>query len=94
MLRSFLLLIIFGLAISVVNLSAQTETPPVPYAPKSATVPAVTEKKLPNGLTVAVVERKTSPLVTIQLLVKSGANAESPTKAGLANITADMLTLP
>jgi len=75
-----------------VNLHAQTETPPAPSAPKSATIPAVAEKKLPNGLTVAVVERKSSPLVTIQLLVKSGANAEGPDKAGLANITADMLT--
>jgi Predicted Zn-dependent peptidases len=71
---------------------AQTETPPAPAAPKAAVVPAVVEKKLPNGLTVAVVERKSSPLVTMQLLVKSGAASESVDKAGLANITADMLT--
>ena len=79
------------LCASVVNLLAQ-ETPPAPSAPKSATVPAVKEKKLPNGLTVAVVERKGVPLVTIQLLVKCGASCEDESKAGLADITASMLT--
>ena len=78
------------LCASVVNLFAQ-ETPPAPSAPKSATVPAVKEKKLPNGLTVAVVERKGVPLVTIQLLVKNGADSEA-NKAGLADFTASMLT--
>ena len=72
--------------------SAQTETPPGPAAPKSVTVPAVKEKKLANGLTVAVVDRKASPIVTIQLLVKSGAANEPSDKAGLANLTASMLT--
>jgi zinc protease len=71
---------------------AQTETPPAPSAPKTVSIPAVQEKKMPNGLTVAVVQRSSVPLVTVQLLVKSGASAESPEKAGLANLTADMLT--
>lgn len=81
---------LFALSASVVSIFAQ-ETPPAPGAPKSVSVPAVQEKKLANGLTVAVVERKTVPLVTIQLLVKSGASSEDPNKAGLANLTADML---
>jgi len=80
------------LCLSAVSYFAQTETPPAPSAPKTATIPAVAEKKLANGLTVAVVERKSSPLVTIQLLVKSGAASESADKAGLADITASMLT--
>ena len=75
----------------VVNLPAQ-EKPPAPSAPKSVTVPPVIEKKLPNGLTVAVVERKNVPLVTIAMLIRSGASAEASDKAGLANLTADMLT--
>ncbi|MGH9820122.1 MAG: M16 family metallopeptidase, partial [Pyrinomonadaceae bacterium] len=61
-------------------------------APKTVVIPAVKEKKLANGLTVAVVERKSSPLVTIQLLVRAGAGTESADKAGLADITASMLT--
>ncbi|CAN5521844.1 hypothetical protein BH10ACI3_BH10ACI3_14520 [soil metagenome] len=76
---------------SAASLLAQ-EAPPAPSAPKSATVPVVLEKKLPNGLTVAVVERRSVPLVTIQLLVKAGASGEDVTKAGLADLTAAMLT--
>jgi len=80
------------LGVSAVRTFGQTETPPAPSAPKIATIPAVAEKKLANGLTVAVVERKSSPLVTMQLLIKSGAASESADKAGLADITASMLT--
>ena len=73
------------------RVSAQ-EQPPAPSAPKAVTVPAVKAKKLPNGLTVAVAERKNVPLVTVQLLIKRGAAAEEIEKAGLANMTADLLT--
>jgi zinc protease len=76
---------------SVMNAVAQ-EQPPAPSAPKTVSIPAVHEKKLPNGLTVAVVERKSNPLVTVQLVVRAGASSETDDKAGLANITADMLT--
>jgi zinc protease len=65
---------------------------PAPSAPRSGVIPAVKEKKLANGLTVAVVERKDVPLVTVQLLVKSGASSEDASKAGLADMTASMLT--
>lgn len=85
------LILLCVLCASAVNLFAQ-EQPPAPAAPKSVTVPAVKETKLKNGLTVAVVERKSSPLVTVYLLIKSGASAEGDDKAGLANLTADMLT--
>jgi zinc protease len=73
------------------NITAQ-ELPPAPGAPKSVTVPAVQEKKLANGLTIAVIEKKAVPIVTIQLLIKSGASAEIADKAGLADLTASMLT--
>lgn len=65
---------------------------PEPGPAKSVKVPAVKETKLKNGLTVAVVEKHSSPIVTVQLLVRAGAGAEGIEKAGLANITADMLT--
>lgn len=76
---------------SVVTTAAQI-TEPKPGKPASASIPGVKESKLPNGLTVAVVERPNVPLVTVRLLVKSGAADESDAKAGLANITATMLT--
>lgn len=84
------MLLVFGLL--AVSIFAQTETPPAPQAPKSVNVPAIKEKRLPNGLTVAVIERKNVPVVTVQLLIKSGASNESAGKAGLANLTASLLT--
>jgi zinc protease len=84
----------FALILFVSNFAifAQTETPPKPGIPKSVIIPAVKEKTLPNGLKVAVVERKNVPLVTVQLLIKSGASSEDMSKAGLANLTAALLT--
>src|SRR4051794_39463382 len=80
------------LCVSAMNTLAQIETPPAPAPPKTVSIPAVQEKKLANGLTVAVVERRSSPLVTVNLLVRAGASIEDLGKAGLANLTADMLT--
>ncbi len=76
---------------SASNIFAQ-EMPPAPSAPKAVIVPAVKEKKLSNGLTVAVVERRNVPLVTVQLLIVNGAASEKREQAGLANLTASLLT--
>jgi zinc protease len=65
---------------------------PEPGPAKSVQVPAVKETKLKNGLTVAVVEKHSSPIVTVQLVIRSGAGVEETEQAGLANFTADMLT--
>jgi zinc protease len=74
-----------GVAIPVV---AQPEPGPV----KSVNIPAVQEKKLKNGLTVAVIEKTGVPIVTAQLLVRAGASSEPNAKAGLANLTGSLLT--
>jgi zinc protease len=47
---------------------------------------------LPNGLTVLHVERRTLPIVMVTLLVKASPLDEPPEKAGLANLTAELLT--
>lgn len=86
-----LVLLFLCLGASVVKISAQ-ETVPTPGAPRAVAIPSVKEVKLKNGLTVAVVERKSVPFVTVQLLVKNGADSEDKKKAGLANLTASMLT--
>ncbi len=65
---------------------------PKPGPTRTAAVPAVKETKLKNGLTVAVVEKRNVPLVTVQLLVRSGASSDEMEKAGLADLTATMLT--
>lgn len=72
--------------------SVAQEMPPSPAAPRSVTVPTIQEKKLPNGLTVAVVQKSQVPLVTINLLIRTGASSEGASKAGLANLTGSMLT--
>jgi zinc protease len=89
---NLLLFVSVCFCVAVVNVFSQTETPPAPSAPKAVKVPAVQTKKLANGLAVAVVPRPDVPLVTVQLLVNVGASFETPDKAGLANLTAGMLT--
>jgi zinc protease len=71
---------------------APQATPPPPAVPRSATFPKPVEKTLANGLRVIVVERKGSPLVAAQLLIKNGAEVDPPELAGLSNMTASLLT--
>jgi zinc protease len=77
--------------IATVGAFAQ-DTIPAPGPARSVAIPPVKEVSLKNGLTVAVIEKRSVPIVTVQLLVRSGAASEGIKKAGLANITADMLT--
>ena len=65
---------------------------PEPGPARTATIPDVKESKLKSGLTVAVVERHSVPIVTVQLLIKAGASSEGTKKAGLANLTGSLLT--
>jgi len=84
--------ITFSLALIVGVASLVYSQVPAPGPAKSVSVPAVKEAKLKNGLTVAVVEKRSVPIVTVQLLVRAGASSENIKKAGLANMTASMLT--
>ncbi|MFL6375063.1 MAG: M16 family metallopeptidase [Pyrinomonadaceae bacterium] len=68
------------------------EKPPAPGPPRPVQIPQVVEKRLPNGLTVVTVERKGSPLVATRLMIGAGASAEKLQSAGLANVTAELLT--
>ena len=79
------------LCASAVNVIAQ-DVIPAPGPERSVNIPAVQEKKLKNGLTVALIEKRSVPIVTAQLLVRAGASTEPSAKAGLANLTASMLT--
>ena len=65
-------LLLFFLGAWVLNVPAQ-DIIPAPGAVKSVSIPAVKEAKLKNGLTVAVVEKRSVPIVTVQLLVRYGA---------------------
>ena len=88
---SELLTLLILIASSNVLLSAQ-ETPPLPSEPRSVSIPAVKEAKLPNGLTVVVVERRASPLVSVRMTFNSGVTSEDIETAGLVKMTTNLLT--
>ncbi|MEO8060604.1 MAG: pitrilysin family protein [Burkholderiales bacterium] len=68
------------------------ETPPPPAAPRELRIDAPIEQSLPNGLRVVLAERRGVQLVSAQLLVLSGSEADPPQRAGLASFTAGLLT--
>ncbi|RMF89784.1 MAG: insulinase family protein [Nitrospinota bacterium] len=47
---------------------------------------------LPNGMTLLVTSRPTLPMVVVQVLIDAGSLREPAAKAGLANLTAELLT--
>jgi len=85
---------LFLAALLSVGVTAQTPqaTPPPPAPPRSGTFPKPVEETLPNGLRVIVVERRETPLVSAQLLIKNGGEVDPNELAGLADMTANLLT--
>ena len=82
------------LAFSVV-FAAQAQvfdTPPPPAAPRPLSIAAPNVQTLPNGLRVVVAERRGVPLVSAQLVVLAGSETDPPLHAGLASLTAGLLT--
>jgi zinc protease len=71
---------------------AAQATPPPPAAPRAVKFPVPVERTLANGLRVVVVERHTTPLAAARLLVKTGGEADPARLAGLADMTASLLT--
>lgn len=82
---------IFSFAVSVFAQAPQA-TPPPPSAPRTVQFPKPVEKTLPNGLRVVVVQRSLTPLISAQLLIKSGGEVDPSDLAGVADMTAALLT--
>ncbi|MGQ9693871.1 MAG: M16 family metallopeptidase [Thermodesulfobacteriota bacterium] len=57
------------------------------------TPPPIFISQLANGLRVCLVNRPHLPLLSMHLVLPYGAEVDSPGKAGLADLTAEMLTL-
>ena len=57
----------------------------------SLRLPSVEERKLANGLRVIYLPNREQPVVTMSVMVRSGASSEPAAKAGLAQITAALL---
>jgi zinc protease len=74
------------------NSLGQQEQPPPPSQPRSVQFPKPVEKRLKNGLRVIAVERPGSSLVSAQVLIKHGGEVDPPQLAGLADMTATLLT--
>ncbi|MBK8811433.1 MAG: insulinase family protein [Acidobacteria bacterium] len=79
-------------ALATATVAVAQETIPEPGATRPFVVPKLAEAKLPNGLTVAVVERSNVPLVTVRLVIRGGARSEGLSRAGLADLTAALAT--
>jgi hypothetical protein len=67
-------------------------TPPELGPPPALTLPPITERTLPNGLRLVVVEQHELPLADVVLLVGTGGEADPADRAGLATLTAALLT--
>ncbi len=70
---------------------AKKMTPPPPAAPRPFEFPTYTTRKLPNGLTVFVIEDHRQPLVSYSLQILAGNLNVPPPLSGLANMTAGLL---
>ena len=66
-------------------------TPPAPGPAPTLSVPTPSLQTLDNGLQVVSVRRAGLPLVTAQLLVRSGGERDPQSLAGLADLTAHLL---
>ncbi len=76
------------------SFAAQSEqtTPPAPAAPRSVKFPQPVETTLPNGLRVVAVEHTGVPVVTAELMIRSGGEVDPANLSGLADVTAGLLT--
>ncbi len=68
------------------------DSPPAVSPPKPMVIPAPAIQTLPNGLQVVVVERHILPLITLRLVVKSGAECDPPNLEGTAALVNGLLT--
>jgi zinc protease len=66
-------------------------TPPAPGPAPKLTVPTPSSQTLANGLRVISVRRAGLPLVTAQLVLRSGGEMDPASLAGLADLTANLL---
>ena len=89
---TFFSVFLFALAASNSLAQSPQATPPPPTAPHSAVFPKPSEKTLANGLRVIVIPRTQMPLVSAQLLIKSGGEVDPADLSGVADMTASLLT--
>ena len=90
--RARLVLILAALAACAAGRTQPFPEPPVAGPPRDAVLARFEEVRLPNGLRVVVAQRAGIALVTAHLLVLAGSEFDPPDRAGLAALTANLLT--
>ncbi len=83
--------VVIAFLLIVPALGARDYPPSVP-PPRPMVIPNPAIQTLPNGLQVVVVERHTLPLVTLRLVVKSGAECDPPDLPGTAALVNGLLS--
>jgi len=68
------------------------DAPPPPGPTPKLTVPMPFAQRLANGMQLISAQRTDLPLVTAQLVLRSGGEMDPPRLAGLADLTANLLT--
>jgi zinc protease len=70
----------------------QREQPPAADTPVDARIPATSQHTLANGMRVIVAPNRALPLISADFRIASGGSADPANRAGLASMTADLLT--
>ncbi len=80
--------------IAVFTLAPEGQREPIPAAgaPVSARIPATAQRTLANGMRVIVAPNRALPLISADLRIASGGVSDPADRAGLASMTADLLT--
>ncbi len=81
-----------GMVIASVATAQPFDEPPPVGAPRPVVIAPPTVHTLRNGMRVVVTQRLGLPLVTAELVVRSGAEADPAALSGLADMTATLLT--
>lgn len=90
--RKIFLVTAAGALSAAAPLFAQQVKVPAAEPLRPYSVPKVDVQTLPNGIRIAVIERRSLPIITARIQVDAGAVREPAAKAGLAVLTAALLS--
>jgi zinc protease len=80
-----------AILVSLSGILQAKEEPPPPEKMKKLSFPDFKEFDVENGLEVVVVEHHEQPIVTVSLIIKSGATLDGKEKSSLAQFTSSLL---
>jgi zinc protease len=84
-------LLLAGTGTTTLAADSSNDALPEPGPARKVTIPVAQDKTLPNGLRIVVANRAVTPLVSVALFLRSGAEVDPPKLAGLSDLTAGLL---